>query len=150
MAQQPQVIKWSEDLDTGNVLIDSQHRMLVFLCRKLQLAYDAGLEHNVIVGLCIELKKFADFHFTSEENVMREVGYPGYDSHVRAHSQLLFELDNWIRRVHQRSEMPAALLGVMTEWMIGHIRGDDVRLAGYIKISGTHPMADSEYGLYLR
>ena len=143
-------LEWSSECETGNALIDSQHRMLVLLCRKLELAYAGGLEKKVIAGLCLELRKFVDFHFVSEENVMREVGYPGLYHHANAHWHLLTELDNLIGKVNLGSEAPTALLTTMSEWLLGHIRGDDARLANYIRSSGNRALAEAEYGLYLR
>jgi hemerythrin-like metal-binding protein len=146
----PSLLEWSADLETGNEYIDSQHRMLLLLARKLELAYEKGAEHRVVVGLCLELKKFTDFHFLSEENVMREVGYPGFEQHAKAHSHLLFELDVWIQKVNRGTEPPTALLRMVASWLIGHLSGDDKRLAEYIMVSPTHAVAQGEYGLYLR
>lgn len=146
----PSILEWSADLETGNVYIDAQHRMLLLLARKLEVAYQQGVEHRVLVGLCLELKKFADFHFLSEENVMREVGYPGFEKHARAHSHLLFELDVWIQKVNRGSETPTELLRAVSAWLLGHMGGDDRRLAEYITLSPTRAFAEGEYGLYLR
>jgi hemerythrin-like metal-binding protein len=143
-------MQWSSEYETGNELIDSQHRLLVLLCRKVELAYSGGLERKVIVGLCQELRKFVDFHFVSEENVMREVDYPDHYHHANAHRHLVSDLDNLIRKVNEGSGTPASLLKMMSEWLLGHIRGDDARLADYIRSSGNRALGESEYGLYLR
>jgi len=150
MPTPPSILEWSPGLETGNEFIDSQHRMLMLLGRKLELAYQQGVEHKVLVGLCLELKKFTDFHFLSEENVMREVGYPGFERHAKAHSHLLFELDVWIQKVNRGTESPTALLRVVASWLLGHMSGDDKRLADYIHLSPTKAVAQAEYGLYLR
>jgi hemerythrin len=146
----PSLLEWSDELKTGNEYIDSQHRMLLLLARKLELAYQKGAEHRVLVGLCLELKKFTDFHFLSEENVMREVGYPGFEQHAKAHSHLLFELDVWIQKVNRGTEDPTALLRAVASWLMGHLAGDDRRLAEYILMSPTKAVGQGEYGLYLR
>lgn len=150
MATEFKSLEWSREFETGNELIDSQHRMLVLLCRKLELAYAGRLEKKVIVGLCQELRKFVDFHFVSEENVMREISYPALYHHANTHWHLLSELDHWIRKVNDGNEPPVSLLQSVSAWLLGHIRGDDARLADYIRQSGNRALAESEYGLYLR
>jgi hemerythrin-like metal-binding protein len=150
MSESPSGLVWSQEMAVGNELIDSQHRMLVLLLRKLELAYQNKLDHKVIVGLCLEIKKFTDFHFLSEENVMREIGYPGLERHAQGHSHLLFEIDVWVKKVNQGTEAPSALLRMVRLWLLGHIEGDDLRIADYIKAAGSRPIAEQEYGLYLR
>jgi hemerythrin len=150
MGDSPAGLVWSQEMAVGNELIDTQHRMLVLLLRKLELAFQNKLEHKIIVGLCLEIKKFTDFHFLSEENVMREIGYPGFDRHAQNHSHLLFELDVWVKKVNQGSESPSALLRAVSIWMLGHVANDDIRIAEYIKAAGSRALAEQEYGLYLR
>ena len=150
MAESPAGLVWSQELATGNALIDTQHRMLVLLLRKLELAFQNKLDHKVIVGLCLEIRKFTDFHFLSEENVMREIGYPGLERHAQGHSHLLFELDVWVKRVNQGSELPSTLLRAVRIWLIDHIAGDDLRIAEFINTAGSRPIGEQEYGPYLR
>ncbi len=56
-------IVWQKELEIGNEMIDTQHRMLVLLLRKLEIAFDQQLPHTIIVGICLEIKKFTTFTF---------------------------------------------------------------------------------------
>jgi hypothetical protein len=68
-------IHWEHCLLVDYPLIDDEHRMLLWLCRKLQLAATNDMSRTAIKCAYIELEAFAQFHLVSEENLMHEVGY---------------------------------------------------------------------------
>ncbi|MFO1400174.1 MAG: hemerythrin family protein [Steroidobacteraceae bacterium] len=141
---------WPSDLDVHVAMLDTQHRKLDLLCRKLAIAFREGLAHEVIVGICLEVKKYSDFHFLCEENLMRSIGYPGSDGHARRHAQLIFELDLWVQRVHARRDTPGALIVVLRDWIVEHVAHDDRALADYVLRSEARLVATPEFGLYRR
>lgn len=143
-------LEWPHELDTGVPMLDSQHHALHLLCHKLAVAYRENLHHDVVVGICLELKKFADFHFLCEENLMRGIDYPAREDHAGTHARLIFELDLWAQRVYARRDTPDALLTVLRRWIMKHVGEDDHRLAQYLEQSGSRPAADAELGLYRR
>ena len=66
------IIHWDQKLSVGNDLIDQQHRMMMMLCRKLDIAIKTEQPAETIDFVIHELRGFTEFHFFSEENVMRE------------------------------------------------------------------------------
>lgn len=82
-------IHWEKELELGNDLIDTQHRILVLLCRKLDIAIKTQQSEQTVRWIMQELKKFTEFHFVSEENLMYEIGYPGVSDHALIHTELL-------------------------------------------------------------
>ena len=68
-------IHWEKELELGNELIDTQHRIMVLLCRKLDIAIKTGRSEQTVRWVMLELRKFTEFHFLSEENLMHEIGY---------------------------------------------------------------------------
>ena len=91
-------IHWEKELELGNDLIDTQHRILVLLCRKLDIAIKSNESEQTLRWVMLELRKFTEFHFISEENLMHEIGYPGVDEHSLIHSDLLAQLGHGDRQ----------------------------------------------------
>ncbi len=52
-----------KSLELDNDLIDTQHRMLIMLCRKLDIAVKAKKSKQTLRWVMLELKKFTEFHF---------------------------------------------------------------------------------------
>jgi hemerythrin len=109
----------------GNDLIDTQHRILVLLCRKLDIAIKTGQPEQTIRWTIVELKKFTEFHFVSEENLMHEIGFPGVDEHALIHADLLLQLEMMLAKISHHKEFPEDLLYFLNKWLVQHIVKDD-------------------------
>jgi hemerythrin len=65
---------WDESLETGNELIDGQHRDLNAFVHELR---EAGIKSDAdYLQVLDEVMDFALVHFDAEEALMTEVGYP--------------------------------------------------------------------------
>jgi hemerythrin-like metal-binding protein len=142
-------IRWDKKLETGNELIDAQHRILVMLFKKLDIAIKTGLPNKTIFRIIVEVKKFAEFHFYSEENLMYEVGFPALEKHEVIHSNLLTELNMMVARMTRQREFPDDLLSFLNDWLIEHIGQEDQKIAEYITTSERRPVAEDLYSQYL-
>ncbi|BBE51706.1 Bacteriohemerythrin [Ferriphaselus amnicola] len=144
------LICWKKELEIGNEMIDTQHRMLVLLLRKLHIAVVNKLEHKVIMGILLEIKKFTEFHFLSEENLMAELHYPELRQHEKIHSELLSQLNIFIAKINRQLESPEDILEVIHTWVANHVVSEDMKIAQFVRESQFRPIAEDCYALYLR
>lgn len=143
-------IAWKKELEIGNEMIDTQHRMLVLLLKKLDLALTSKMDQKIVMGIMLEIKKFTEFHFLSEENLMSELHYPGLADHERIHSELLGVLNVFIAQINRKQETPEDILSQIVSWVTNHVVSEDLKIAEYVKNSTFRPIAEDCYGLYLR
>lgn len=68
---------WDKSLETGNKMIDRQHRELIHLID--ELSEDELKSDEDVLSLLDRMMEFALLHFLSEEELMRHVGYPSDD-----------------------------------------------------------------------
>ena len=141
-------IQWSDELAIGNVLIDTQHRMLMMLCRKLDIAIKMQQSEQTIQRIMLEVKKFAEFHFVSEQNLMHEIGYPDVQDHSKLHLALLVELQVEFSKIRHHTEFPEDLLYYLHQWISDHIKGEDAKIAEYLRKCPARPIGDGLYGEY--
>lgn len=144
------LFSWNKDLEIGNEMIDTQHRMLMLLLRKLHIAITHHLDHKFIMGIFLEIKKFTEFHFLSEENLMHELRYPGLEEHEKTHSELLSQLSLFIAKINRHQELPEDTLDVIHTWFANHVVSQDLKIANHLKKSEFRPLAEECYGLYLK
>ncbi|MBU6995717.1 bacteriohemerythrin [Ferrovum myxofaciens] len=142
-------IHWDKSYEIGNPLIDTEHRLLIMLFRKLDVAIKSAEPEATIMRILLEVKKFADFHFTSEENLMHEVGYPDTAAHEEIHSALLAQLEVMIGRVSKKREMPDDLLYFPNEWILQHIAQEDQKIADFARFSEHRPIGEFTYPEYI-
>jgi len=142
-------VTWKSELELGNDLIDTQHRMLVLLCRKLDIAIKSHESEHTIRAVILELKKFAEFHFLSEENLMREIEYPDVDQHAMIHTGLLRQMDSMLIKINRHTELPDDLLFMLTEWVVNHVLHEDQKITEHLKASSKRPIGEHLYEEYL-
>jgi len=142
-------IHWEKELELDNPLIDTQHRILILLCRKLDISIKTREADKTIINVMQELKKFTEFHFVSEENLMREIGYPHVDDHAHIHSDLLRQLDIALSKIGHRQEFPEDLLFFLNKWLAYHVIHEDLKIADYVKNSNRRPIGENLYAEYL-
>lgn len=127
--------EFSENLVTGNELIDSQHKELIDRINKLLDSCDAENGKVTAVNTLDYLADYTDFHFGAEEELQKEIAYPDYDKHKVQHEnfkQTIKELDEML----QEEEGPSAAFVEKVEenvikWFYTHIEGFDRSVAEY-------------------
>ena len=72
--------------------------------------------------------KYADFHFTSEENIATSCNLPGVSGHHHRHQELLEEFNQHAEDLSKGSKTVDDFLGFLTDWFIGHTVYEDQKL----------------------
>jgi len=142
-------IHWEAALELNNDLIDTQHRLLVLLCRKLDIAIKTKASEQTLRWIMLELKKFTEFHFVSEENLMHEIGYPDVDEHALIHADLLMQLDMSLAKISHHKEFPEDLLFFLNKWLVQHVVLEDLKIAKFAQSSEKRPIGEELYEQYL-
>jgi hemerythrin len=142
-------IHWDRSYETGQPLIDAEHRLLVMLFRKLDVAIKLKLPGITIARIVVEAQRFVEFHFISEENLMVETEYPGLDAHRAVHRNLLAEFKKMTADLAVHREYPEDLLYFLVSWLIEHIANEDQKAARHAMNSPARPVAELIYAEYL-
>lgn len=133
MKAKPEIIPWNTSYEIGHDLIDSQHRIFLMLLNKLSVTIAKGVTKEHMFRVMSELKKYAEFHFISEENEMYDCHYPGIKSHQHIHSKILFEFTVLSERVSQGRAQPEEVVAFLKSWLFDHILNEDIHIAQYIR-----------------
>jgi len=133
MEELPLPAEWDPRLSVDDRYIDTQHAMLFYLTARLKeaLASDEGRNH--LVKILDEVKKYATFHFASEENHMAEMGYPDRHEHTRIHTRMLVELSEHIRDIRLDWQFGHAALQFVEGWLNHHVAHEDQKFAQYAR-----------------
>jgi len=142
-------VHWDATLETGQPLIDTEHRLLVFLFKKIDVAIKTQQSESVLRDAISETRRCVEFHFTSEENLMRETNYPGIAAHQAQHAQLIVELNILTTKVLSHREFPEDLLYFLNHWLVDHIAKHDQHVAQHIHTAITRPIAERAYSEFL-
>lgn len=121
-------LEWEPDFETGNEYIDLQHRNFVDLINRIGVIFRETNDVAYKEKLISELRKYADFHFTSEENIATSIGLPGVGAHHDRHQELLEEFNHHAEDLNKGSKTADEFLAFLTNWFIGHTIYEDQKL----------------------
>ena len=125
-------LKWDQKYSVGHSRIDHEHQVFLNLIKNVSLADDTHKSREDILRLLIEVKKYADFHFYSEENIMLDHQYPDYDEHKKEHERLLAKLDDQFHSYKVGAIELHSVVEFLFNWFALHTTGTDKRLVNYI------------------
>jgi len=127
---------WDPTLATGLSPIDEQHQEIFRRAEALVLAIRRGSLREEVSATLRFLEGHLAAHFRDEEALMREVGFPALDSHLREHQQFLQEVAGFGSEHRRDGASPSLILRVarrLGSWLKGHVGDADRRLAEFVR-----------------
>ncbi len=120
---------WTEDLVTGDAMMDRDHRYMVGLIGKLHDAAESGKGRTIIALVFEELISYTASHFGREEKLMREIRYPDFARHKVEHDELVAEVAALKRDFDcGKLELSSEIFLGLADWLLRHIEASDKRL----------------------
>lgn len=123
---------WLDDIKLGIGRIDSEHRIFLRLVRAYTEGVAAALDRERLRRMIKEIRKFAEFHFMSEEHLMLELEYPEYRDHQDAHRHLLSQLEDFGHEIAVGAKSYVQLADFLCEWFALHATTEDRQIADFI------------------
>ncbi len=127
------LITWSDKLAVGNAEIDSQHQKLVQLINGLHNHMIAGDAHDVMGKVLERMIEYTAFHFSTEERLMAQSGYPASAAHIAEHRKLVAKATELNEKF--RAGKTAITMETMTflrDWLQHHIAESDHALGAFL------------------
>lgn len=127
--------EFTKELETGNSVIDGEHRELIAAVNKLLDACKSGKGMENITETVRFLNDYVDRHFGHEEQLQKQGGYPGYVSHKAFHEgykKTLKEITAAITAASNTSFADLTRLNNHVAVLITHIRTEDKKLAAFL------------------
>lgn len=127
---------WDKSLETGNYIIDGQHQQLIETLNKLIIANNEGAGESVLRETLEFLTNYVEQHFHDEEELQVKYNYPKYKAHKQSHDSFRVVVHGLMARLAHEGytrELMSLTITTMADWLIMHIKDEDLRLAIYIQ-----------------
>ena len=125
-------LPWDIKFEIGHERIDSEHRIFLSLIRDLSLDAEKKSPKTRVERTLNVIYKYADFHFTSEENIMADIDYPHISEHKQTHKMLLAQLKNVIHNFHSNNLDVEEIVRFLFQWFALHTTQNDKQIAEFI------------------
>ena len=128
----PNRVQWNPGYSTGNDILDSQHRAILAQCNTLaDCIADAGADseqkfHNTFQALMAQ----AGEHFSSEETLLTQCGYPLLEEHRDEHDEFDYLAADIITPENFEK---AELQRFLALWWVGHIVGSGKKYRAFLE-----------------
>lgn len=124
----------TKELETGNAIIDKEHRELIAAVNRLLDACGEG-KGRAQMGETIKfLNDYVERHFSHEEQLQKQSSYPGFTPHKAFH-------DNYKKKLKDITSKISADNATITQLgelnghigvLISHIRTEDKKLGAFL------------------
>ena len=130
-------VEWKEEFSVGVATFDVGHKKLCGLINELHAGIMAGkgrdAQKNVLKGLV----EYSMNHFSDEERLMKEFGYPERDSHKHEHDEFRDKLLGFVE-AYLKGSVPLTMdiLGYLVEWLERHMTVTDKKYQPFFNLKG--------------
>lgn len=132
MGSTSKVVQWSDSYRIGLAEIDDQHKTLIDLMNDLWTAIAVNANAQDYEKILQRLEQYTVAHFSAEEVMMRDIGFPDFDKHQAAHRHFVKRLQDESKRVQRGEKLSLDILHFLRDWLVNHILVNDKAYAAYI------------------
>ena len=126
-------IAWTEAMSVGRDDLDTHHKMLIDSLNRLHPLLGLSGRDAEVHAVIETLEDFVLVHFSIEEQLLREVGYPQWREHKAIHDamyELVFKMKADVE--HGRTPDAQLVFAMLNDWLVGHILGEDRKYMPYL------------------
>jgi hemerythrin len=128
-------VKWEERFSIGVPLIDFQNKQLIALTNKLFKACQGGDEtaKEQFKKTVPDVVNYINYHFSTEEQIMEKLAYPGLPAHRKEHTEFTFEVLTNVQTFESGKKfVPNQFVRLLKNWVLSHIAITDGKLGEFL------------------
>lgn len=129
------IYELTKELETGNAVIDSEHRELFRAVNKLMEECGKGKGRAALEPTLKFLLDYVDTHFAHEEQLQKKCNYPNLAAHHTFHENYKSKLREIAKQIPATGATVAELsaLNMHIGLLVSHIRTEDKKLGAHLK-----------------
>ena len=131
-------IAWDSSYSVNIAKIDQQHQKIVAMFKKLSGAIKRKNQTKIIPEVLRELDEYAEYHFNTEERLMRRYDYPDYETHIKEHEDFCLKVSGMQRDLMDgKKTVTVQALEFLEHWFSDHIKKTDKKYGPFLNAKGV-------------
>ena len=132
-------LAWKDEYSVGLDSIDQQHRKLINLINQLTTAIEYSTGEEFEREALSELVDYTKTHFTYEEGLMEDNGYPHFEAHKAQHRAMIAEVEAVLAEYEKDQDTAMRhAVDFLKDWLIHHINGTDKKYSSFLIGKGVN------------
>ena len=129
---------WNDTWNVGVRQVDAQHQNLVSLLNQLHEARNQGKGADELGGILDKLVHYTQAHFSAEETLMEQAGYPDLIAHKRQHVLLAEKVVKFQATFKEGGcVLTGEIMKFLSTWLQTHICETDKKYVPYLHARGV-------------
>ncbi len=131
-------IEWKDEYSVGVQILDDDHKKLVQLLNQFSTAYDYAMSESFERKALEDLIDYTKTHFSREEQIMEENGYPDVENHKAQHKKMIAQVETFVELYNLKGhDALEEVSNFLTKWLINHINGTDKQYTEHLNNRGV-------------
>ena len=131
--------QWRDEYSVGVQGMDLHHRRLLSMASRLQQRLSACESTGAMKGVLDFLIRYSEFHFSGEEDLMGQYGYPGLDGHLAKHRDLAQSVLEFREKVDSGdAQIDQAFVDFLKDWVVDHVLSEDRKYGPFLNERGVY------------
>ncbi|MBI5307325.1 MAG: hemerythrin family protein [Planctomycetes bacterium] len=131
-------ITWNDGLSVNVKEIDAHHKKLIGLINQLHDSMLEGKGKEASGKILSALVDYTASHFTYEEKLFKQYGYPEYDAHRKDHEDLIRQVKDFKSQFDKGTlGLTLKLMTFLKDWLNNHILGTDKKYVVFLNSKGV-------------
>lgn len=131
------LVTWDPSFSVKVTRCDDDHKKLFALMNTLHDAMSLGKGAKVVQQVVQELLEYTKFHFTAEEALLEQTGYPGLSAHRLQHQQFVKQIEQFQKDLEVSAVGKAvSVLTFLKDWLSKHIKQTDQKYSAHLNANG--------------
>jgi hemerythrin-like metal-binding protein len=121
---------WKPGYSVHEARLDSDHQKLFAILNSVYENVMTSTELDCILPKIDELSEYTNYHFSTEEQYMRKLGFPELDDHIAMHREFTHKIET-LRTSYHNNDLEASkdLIIVLGNWLLTHVLKEDGKYA---------------------
>jgi hemerythrin len=121
------LLSWDPGYSVKEEVLDNHHQELFDLLNTVYENVMNSLEVECVLPIIDKLSEYTRYHFSAEEQYMREKEFHGIDEHIAKHKEFTQTVETLKSRYHDNDlDVTRELIIVLGEWLLHHVLRDDM------------------------
>jgi len=128
---------WEEKYSVGKREFDEHHKRLFTMINQLYDAMHDGRGQQELQSVLTKLFDYTVFHFSSEEKLLLQNGYPEYQKQLAQHEAFKSKVTEYRTKV-EKGQVGTSLqvATFLKDWLLNHILVEDKKYEAFLKAKG--------------